>query len=160
MQGAGASATSSNVAKVGSGATTFEKPVDNIGDKSIADYAAYAGAHIHDIALPGGFTGRMFVGQRKDPFVVNLGEVFDLVNLNPLGPVNGEADLLADANVTSIVLDVANVASAVTRGGAPGSRDTTLLEPEMTATSIDAVVDEVLSGRLSAAHPKRHVVLV
>ena len=28
----------------------------------------------------------MFVGQRKDPFVVNLGEIFDLVNVtNPLG---------------------------------------------------------------------------
>lgn len=45
--------------------------------------------------------------------------------------------------VTAVVLDVANVASAVTRGGAPGSRDTTLLEPEMTATGIDAVL---LSG--------------
>ncbi|TAJ19243.1 MAG: DUF4331 domain-containing protein [Planctomycetota bacterium] len=106
VQGAGAGATSSSVTKVGSGATTFEKPVDNIGEKSIADYEAYANAHIHDIALPGGFTGRMFVGQRKDPFVVNLGEVFDLVNLNPLGPVNGESDLLADANVTSIVLEL------------------------------------------------------
>jgi hypothetical protein len=106
VQGAGASATSSNVTKLGSAVTTFEKPVDNIGDKSIADYETYANAHIHDIALPGGFSGRVFVGQRKDPFVVNLGEVFDLVNLNPLGPVNGEADLLADANVTSIVLEL------------------------------------------------------
>jgi len=42
--------------------------------------------------------------------------------------------------VTAIVLDVANVASGVTRGGAPGTRDTTLLEPEMTATGIDAVL--------------------
>ena len=35
------------------------------------------------------------------------------------------------------------VASGVTRGGAPGSRDTALLEPEMSVESIDAVV---LSG--------------
>jgi D-aminopeptidase len=42
--------------------------------------------------------------------------------------------------VTAIVLDVANVASGVTRGGAPGTRDTTLLEPEMTATGINAVL--------------------
>jgi L-aminopeptidase/D-esterase-like protein len=41
---------------------------------------------------------------------------------------------------TAIVLDVANVASGVTRGGAPGGRDTALLEPEMTAHGIDAVL--------------------
>ena len=45
--------------------------------------------------------------------------------------------------VTAIVFDTANVASAVTRGGGPGARDTALLEPEMTATGIDAVL---LSG--------------
>ena len=32
-------------------------------------------------AIPGCGTGRVFVGQRKDPFVVNLGETFDLVNI-------------------------------------------------------------------------------
>ena len=48
----------------------------------------------------------MFVGQRKDSFVVNLGETFDLVNTNPLGPVDGERDSLADANVTSLILEV------------------------------------------------------
>lgn len=84
----------------------FLKPTDNIGEKSIADYAAYADAHIFGIALPGGETGRVFVGQRKDPFVVNLGEAFDLVNFNPLGPVDGETDDLADANVTSLVLEL------------------------------------------------------
>jgi D-aminopeptidase len=47
------------------------------------------------------------------------------------------------SGVTAIVFDTANVASGVTRGGAPGTRDATLLEPEMTATSIDAVL---LSG--------------
>jgi Domain of unknown function (DUF4331) len=106
IQGSGPGAVTTNVTKAGTSTTVFEKPADNIGNKSIADYAAYASAHIHEIGLPGGFTGRMFVGQRKDPFVVNLGEVFDLVNLNPLGPVNGESDLLADANVTSLVLEL------------------------------------------------------
>ena len=49
----------------------------------------------------------MFVGQRKDPFVVNLGETFDLINLsNPLGPVDGEKDSLADKNVTSLILEL------------------------------------------------------
>jgi D-aminopeptidase len=49
----------------------------------------------------------------------------------------------AATGVTAIVFDTANVASAVTRGGGPGTRDTTLLEPEMTVPGIDAVV---LSG--------------
>lgn len=88
------------------GARSFAKPVDNIGNKTIADYATYAAAHVYDVAIPGCTAGRMFVGQRKDPFVVNLGEVFDLINTNPLGPVNGERDLLADANVTSLILEV------------------------------------------------------
>ena len=54
----------------------------------------------------------MFVGQRKDPFVVNLGETFDLVNikypaveLNPLAEF-ATVDSLADANVTSLILEV------------------------------------------------------
>jgi len=54
----------------------------------------------------------VFVGQRKDPFVVNLGETFDLVNikypaveLNPLAEF-ATVDSLADANVTSLVLEV------------------------------------------------------
>jgi hypothetical protein len=86
--------------------SSFVKPVDNIGNKSLPDYAAYAATHVYPIALPNGSEGRMFVGQRKDPFVVNLGETFDLVNLNPLGNPAGEVDDLADANVTSIVLEV------------------------------------------------------
>jgi hypothetical protein len=95
------------------GATIFAKPVDYIGTKTIADYIAYANKHIHDITIPGCTgTGRVFVGQRKDPFVVNLGETFDLVNikypaveLNPLAEF-ATADTLADKNVTSFVLEV------------------------------------------------------
>ena len=44
------------------------------------------------------------------------------------------------SGVTAIVFDRRNVASGVTRGGAPGTRDTALLEPEMTVTGIDAVL--------------------
>jgi len=88
------------------GETTFEKPVDNIGNKSLPDYEAYVAAHTYDVRIPGCRDGRLFVGQRKDPFVVNLGEVFDLVNVtNPLGPVDAEADDLADKNVTALVLE-------------------------------------------------------
>ena len=59
-------------------------------------------------SIPGcGGSGRVFVGQRKDPFVVNLGETFDLVNIkypatefNPIAE-RATTDTLADKNVTS-----------------------------------------------------------
>ena len=103
------------VTNADTGATSFAKPVDNIGNKSIPDYSSYAAAHTYNINVPGCTgAGRMFVGQRKDPFVVNLGEIFDLINTNPLGPVDGESDLLADANVTSLVLELP--ASCLTNG--------------------------------------------
>ena len=89
------------------GGTTFQKPLDNIGNKSIPDYASYAGNFVYDITVPGCTgTGRLFVGQRKEGFVVNLGEVFDLVNLNPVGPRDGAPNTLSDKNVTSLALEL------------------------------------------------------
>jgi Domain of unknown function (DUF4331) len=87
--------------------TTFYKPADNIGNKSIADYPSYASQFIYEIAIPGcALPGRVFVGQRKDGFVVNLGEIFDLVNLNPVGPRDGNKNDLTGKNVTSLALEV------------------------------------------------------
>ena len=98
---------SRRVRNAATGESRFLKPVDNIGNKSLPDYEAYAAAHVYDIRVPGCSDGRLFVGQRKDPFVVNLGETFDLVNVtNPLGPVDAEADDLADKNVTSLILEL------------------------------------------------------
>lgn len=90
------------------GSTVFTKPVDNIGNKNIPDYNAYAAQYVYSVNIPGCPTpGRMFVGQRKDPFVVNLGETFDLINYaNITGPVDGAKDSLADNNVTSLILEV------------------------------------------------------
>ncbi len=90
------------------GTTIFTKPVDNIGNKTLPDYNSYANSYIYNINIPGcPIPGRLFVGQRKDPFVVNLGETFDLINLsNPLGPVDGTKDSLADKNVTSLILEL------------------------------------------------------
>ncbi len=99
--------TATNV--VAAGASTFVKPVDNIGNKSLPDYGLYANAHIYDITIPGcNVSGsRMFVGQRREPFAVNLGEVFDLINLNPLGnEAVGGANILDDKNITSLILEV------------------------------------------------------
>ncbi|HZD52629.1 MAG TPA: DUF4331 domain-containing protein, partial [Woeseiaceae bacterium] len=87
------------------GSTTFVKPVDNIGNKTLADYTAYANDHIYDVSIPGCGDGRLFVGQRREGFVVNLGEVFDLINTDPLGPPDGEPNTLADKNVTTLALE-------------------------------------------------------
>lgn len=107
----------------------FIKPIDNIGTKSLPDYDAYANQHIYDIDLPGcAGNGRVFVGQRAEAFAVNLGEVFDLVNLVPIqgednpnwpqynvgtgafpnGIVQSRRndDLVGQANVTSIALEI------------------------------------------------------
>lgn len=87
--------------------SVFRKPVDNIGTKSIPNYENYARTHIYTINLPGSsLKGRMFVGQRKDPFVVNLGEVFDLANFNPLGAPDSRSDVLADKNITTFALEI------------------------------------------------------
>lgn len=89
------------------GSTVFDKPLDNIGTKSISNYSAYAQKHIYSALIPGcNAPAKVFVGQRKDPFVVNLGEIFDLVNTNPVGPESAETDTLSNKNVTSIALEV------------------------------------------------------
>ncbi|HEX4871092.1 MAG TPA: DUF4331 domain-containing protein [Nevskiaceae bacterium] len=99
--------TAEPVVNVRTGKSNFRKPVDNIGNKSIPDYPAYAASHIFPISVPGCSTeGRVFVGQRKEGFVVNLGETFDLINLNPLGPVDGEANTIDDKNISTIALEL------------------------------------------------------
>jgi hypothetical protein len=90
------------------GGTRFAKPIDNIGNKSVPNYHDYAASFIHTINIPGcSATGRVFVGQRHDGFAVNLGEVFDLVNIaNPLGSRDAEPNTLEDKNVTAFALEV------------------------------------------------------
>ncbi|MQA22673.1 DUF4331 domain-containing protein [Rugamonas rivuli] len=114
--------TKAAVTNAADGTSTFDKPLDNIGNKSIPNYAAYAAAHVYNVNIPGCSTpARMFVGQRKDPFVVNLGETFDLVNIKaPATEFSANAekaakDDLADKNVTSIEIEVA--ASCLTAAG-------------------------------------------
>jgi hypothetical protein len=97
--------------------TVFTKPVDNVGTKSIPDYEAYAGDHVYNVTIPGCQPGRMFVGQRKEPFSVNLGEVFDLVNTNAVGPPNGERNIIDNKNITSLILEVPT--SCLTSGSDP-----------------------------------------
>jgi hypothetical protein len=110
-----------------SGSATFAKPLDNIGAKSIPNYATYANSFIHTISIPGCNTpGKVFVGQRMDGFVVNLGETFDLVNIKypveELAPAgvnarNNEPNSLADKNVTSLALEIPS--ACLTAGSEP-----------------------------------------
>jgi hypothetical protein len=67
--------------------TTFFKPVDNIGEKTLPRYLNYinTGGFIANMTFDGCPTaGRVFAGQRAEAFPVNLGPVFDLVNFVPI----------------------------------------------------------------------------
>ncbi len=91
------------------GDLSFTRPQDFAGEKTFPDYDAYAKQYMYEIGLPGtALKGRVFVGQRADPFVVNLGETFDLINIStsPLGPEDANINNLADKNVTSLVLEI------------------------------------------------------
>jgi Domain of unknown function (DUF4331) len=101
------------VTNAANGSATFDKPSDNIGTKTIPNYLAYAAKHVYSVNIPGCNTpGKLFVGQRKDPFAVNLGAIFDLINVPSaaflLDPANKDAadDKLNDKNVTTLAVEV------------------------------------------------------
>ena len=113
----------STATQVGTSNNRFDKPVDNIGYKTIADYPAYAAKHIHSVSIPGcAMPAKVFVGQRQDPFAVNLGVVFDLINApvevltNP--DLKGATpNTIGDKNVTTLALEVHK--SCLTSGSEP-----------------------------------------
>lgn len=87
--------------------TTFRKPADYIGTKSQPDYEGYANGHIWDLGIPGcAQDGKVFVGQRREAFYLGLGEIFDLVNLNPLGDRTAGTNTIGDKNVTALALEI------------------------------------------------------
>lgn len=94
----------------------FEKPIDNIGTKTFANYKAYADSKITSFVMDGCATPvKVFAGQRKEAFAVNLGTIFDLVNA-PAAFITTEsnnniangtaADVLRDKNVTSLAIEL------------------------------------------------------
>ena len=96
-----------SVVDANSGKRTFIKPIANIGQKSIADYAAYAHQHVYDVTLPGCHTpARLFVGQRREGFFINVGEIFDLINLDPLGSRDSGVNILDGKNINTVALEV------------------------------------------------------
>ena len=107
--------TASAVTNASTGAAVFDKPVDNIGTKTIPDYAAYAAyaaKHIHTVAIPGcSIPAKVFVGQRQEGFAVNLGTIFDLVNA-PVAVITDPANIgavpnpIGDKNISSLAVEV------------------------------------------------------
>ncbi len=94
-------------------------PPNNVGPKSTPNYAS--GLVPPSInSLVGG--GKVFVGQRDDPFFVDLGSTFDLINIDApgrpgigLGDQGGGDDGLTGYNVHSLALQVPK--SHLTRQG-------------------------------------------
>jgi D-aminopeptidase len=72
-----------------------------------------------------------------------VGAALNLITDIPGVNVGHAEEAAVASGVTAILLDRDNVASGSIRGGAPGGRDTALLDPEMTVTGLDGVV---LSG--------------
>ncbi len=115
--------TTQMVTNAANGSATFDKPVDNIGVKTIPDYAGYAAKHIYTVNVPGcAMPAKLFVGQRQDPFAVNLGTIFDLVNA-PVAVITNPAligavpNTIDDKNVTTLALEVHK--SCLTAGSEP-----------------------------------------
>ncbi len=151
----------SPVTNAANGSGTFGKPYDYIGTKTFgppASYDAYARTFMYDINVPGcNAPGRVFVGQRDESFVVNLGQVFDLVNLVPVdgdsAPGNGDGqgfpggitqdpanDIISDANITTFALELPKACLTGSGNGVIGGwtsaslRQARLLNPRATFT--------------------------
>ena len=89
------------------GSARFGMPLDNIGTKSIPNYDAYADGFIYPVEIPGCGDGRVFVGQRREPFQGDIGGLFDLANLpGLLGDPAAKASNTAEKNVTTLALEV------------------------------------------------------
>jgi len=104
------------------GGYKFTKPFDYIGEKTFGtavNYKQYADQYIYDVKIPNCYApAKVFVGQRKESFVVNLGETFDLVNYVPIeGSIKQSKlnDDLRGKNITTLALEVPK--SCVTGNG-------------------------------------------
>jgi Domain of unknown function (DUF4331) len=69
----------------------------NVGPRTMPSYDSLAAQAVY--SLPGGI--RVFAGQRDDPFYIDLGAVFDTLNLRSPG-----TDMLSGFNVQEIALEV------------------------------------------------------
>ena len=101
------------------GGKSFTKPYDYVGNKTFSDaagYQSYADQYVYDnLQLPGcAAPAKVFVGQRKESFAVNLGETFDLVNYVPIEAGAIDQGIIQDVanndlrgkNITTLALEV------------------------------------------------------
>ncbi|MBV9582705.1 MAG: DUF4331 domain-containing protein, partial [Chloroflexi bacterium] len=102
-------------------------PPNNVGPRSTPNYAALASAAIQNV--PGG--GKVFAGQRREGFYVDLGSIFDLGALRPVQnlhviplPAGPGVDATKALNVHSIALQL-----PITQLTANGSRPTDPTKP-------------------------------
>jgi hypothetical protein len=97
-------------------------PPNNIGPRSTKHYVDLANAAIHN--LPDG--GKVFAGQRREGFYVDLGSIFDLgalrpvesLHVIPIPPNMAGVDATKDLNVHSIAIQVP-VTSLTSNGKMP-----------------------------------------
>jgi hypothetical protein len=76
---------------------------NNVGPKTFPNYARLVAPATHRLA--GG--GKVFAGQREDPFFVDLGATFDAIHLrNGTGNAGGGKDDVAGYNTHAVVLQV------------------------------------------------------
>jgi hypothetical protein len=104
---------------LGRGLTT---PPVNIGPRSTPNYVSLAAAAIHSI----GDGIKVFAGQRRDPFFVDLGSIFDLGTLRPFQnlhlistPAADGVDTIKGFNVHTIAIQIP--IDMVTRDGKPAT---------------------------------------
>lgn len=122
------------------GSSTFGKPYDYVGTKTFGSstaYQNYANQFVYDINIPGcAMPGKVFVGQRREGFAVNLGPIFDLVNIVPVDGTafpggimqNTANNDLNDANITSLALEVHSSCLAGNGNGVIGAWTTASLK--------------------------------
>jgi len=96
-------------------------PPNNIGPRSTPDYSALANAAIHSV----GDRVKVFAGQRREGFYVDLGSIFDLGALRPVQnlhlipiPAGPGVDATRDLNVHSIAIQIP-ISQLTANGGAP-----------------------------------------
>jgi hypothetical protein len=113
VRGARRTGTVAAVTNANGGATSFAKPLDNIGAKTFGtSYADYARSFIYSVNIPGCATpAKLFVGQRAEGFAVNLGTIFDLVNAPAAvitDPMTRGAvpNPIATKNITSLAMEI------------------------------------------------------
>jgi hypothetical protein len=145
------------------GDTSFAKPFDYIGEKTFGgaeQYDRYVASLTNsgnvyqniDISSCGSATSaRVFVGQRKESFAVNLGRTFDLVNFDPINIEDStENNDLSDKNVTTIALEVHKSCLVGDGNGVIGGW-TTASKPQFTVLNPTATFErpEVTGGALT-----------